>query len=227
MVPVLALALGLVCGGVTAEEQALTYDRISLSASAQTEVANDRMSAVLYLQREGQDAVPLAAEVNQAIEWAVAEAKRVTGVDVHTLDYRTQPVYGKQILTGWRVRQSIRLTSADSGVLSALIGRLQQRLAVADIAYELSSDRRQQVENGLVEEAIGRFSERARLVAGALGRSDYRLVSLDVSTGGPAPRPVFRGAVMAMAEAAPAPALEPGTETVLVQVSGTIELQVR
>jgi predicted secreted protein len=205
----------------------LTYDRVSVDASAEAQIPRDRLSAVLYAQRDGQEAAPLAAEVNRLIDWGVGLAKQTAGIEVQTLDYRTQPVYNKQTLTGWRVRQSIRLTSADFSALGTLVGKLQQRLAVADIGYELSPAGRQAMEDRLIQQAIERFTARAQLVAQALDRPGYRLVSMDIGSGGAPPRPMYRGAAVAMAEAIPSPVLEPGTETVQVRVSGTIELRVQ
>lgn len=229
LLAVLWLLLGSIPVGaaVGAEEKPLTYDRISLSAAAETEVPTDLLTAVLYAQREGGDASQLAQEVNRTIDWGVQEAKKVSGIEVRTLEYRTQPVYNKQTLSGWRVHQSIRLESPDASLLSGLVGRLQQRLAVDSIAYRLSPGQRQQAENRLIEQALDAFTQRAKLIAGQLGRPDYRLVEVDVSTGGIMTRHAFRGAAMEMrADIAP-PAIEPGTQTVQVQVTGTIELRVQ
>ncbi len=230
LVPGLLALLGVVLAGavVAEEDKPLTYDRVSLSAAAETEVPTDLLTAVLFAQREGSEAARLAQEVNQAIDWGVEEGKKVPQVTVRTLEYRTHPVYNKQTLTGWRVRQSIRLESADAPLLSELVGRLQERLAVDTIAYRLSPEVRRQAENEMIQRALVAFTARAKLIAGELGRPEYRLVKVDVNTGGATPRPVYRSAAMAMrVEAAPPPAIEPGTETVRVQVSGTIELRVQ
>ena len=210
------------------DDKPTTYDRVSLNASAETEIPNDLLTAVLFMQREGSDATRLAADVNQSIEWAVTEAKQLKQIKVRTLEYRTHPVYGKQTLTGWRVRQSIRLESADASALSDLVGRLQQRLAVESITYRLSLERRQQVENELIQQALDAFSERAKLIANRLGRPEYRLVHINVGNVSSPPRPMYRSAAVSLqAEAASAPTIEPGTQTVEIQVHGTIELAVQ
>jgi predicted secreted protein len=212
---------------VTADEQPLTYDRVSLAASAEREVSNDVLTALLYIQREGSDAASLAEEVNRAIEWGVAEAKKLPAVKVQTRDYRTHPIYSKQTLSGWRVRQSMRLESVDAAGLGALLGRLQQRLALESLGYELSPERRTSVENELIGEAIAAFSARARLIAEQFGRRDYRLVSVDIGSGGTPPRPYLRSAALPMRAESAAPTIEAGSQTVEVQVRGTIELQVQ
>jgi predicted secreted protein len=230
LLPGLWVLLGVVLAGaaVAAEEKPLTYDRVSLSAAAESEVPNDLLTAVLFAQREGSEASRLAQEVNRAIDWGVEEAKKVPQVKVRTLEYRTHPVYNKQTLSGWRVRQSIRLESADASLLSELVGRLQKRLSVDSIAYKLSPERRRQAENELIERALAAFTGRAKLIAKQLGRPEYRLVKVDVNTGSTVSRPIYRTSAMAMrVDAAPPPAIEPGTQTVQVQVNGTIELRVQ
>jgi len=217
-------ALLALAGPAGAGEQETHYDRISLSASASDDVENDLLVAVLFEQREGQDPASLAAQVNRAIAAGAERAKRVPGVKVQTLDYRTTPVYRKEVLSGWRVRQSIRLESPDTAALSRLIGDLQSSLQVQSIDYRISEERRARAEDGLVKEALAAFGHRANLVAAALGRQGYRLVTLNVVTQGRPPIQPMRMRLMA-AQAVPPPALEPGTQQLEVSVNGTIELK--
>ena len=90
-------------------QQTLSYDRVNFSVSVNEEVENDTTTAVLYVQREGSEAGRLAGEVNKEINWALERAKEVPALKVQSEDYQTFPVYAKQTLTGWRVRQSISL----------------------------------------------------------------------------------------------------------------------
>ncbi len=226
---VLGLLSTLVMPGVWAHEPVVNYDRISFSASAQSEVDNDLLSAELFVQREGSDAARLAKEVNQDIEWAVSEAKQIAAVEVRTQGYRTHPVYMKQHLSAWRVRQSIQLKSADTSALSDLIGRLQGRLAVESVGYELSPEVRADAEDRMIQKAIAAFSRRAVLVTEKFGRPGYRLVNVNITSTGSVPRPMYQSRAMAMSmeQAVPAPTLKPGTQTVRVTVDGMIELKVQ
>jgi predicted secreted protein len=77
-----------------------------------------------------------------------------------------------------------------------------------------------------MSEALKAFQQRAEQVTRELGRKRYRIVVLDVNTGGATPppwRPVAR--TMAMDVAAAPPAIEAGDQPVTVNVQGTIELQ--
>jgi predicted secreted protein len=221
----LLLLAGLMLGPVAAaDDKPLTYDRISLQAAASAEVGNDILVAVLFAQREGDNAQELAAEVNSAIAWGLEIAKAQPEVQSQTLDYSTAPVYDKQRLTGWRVSQQLRLRSENAAALSELIGQLQERLAVRSIDYRLSPDKRSAAERQLVVQAIASFKRRAALVAEQFERPDYRLVALQVNTGSePIRMRAVRAAAMS-ADAAVAPVMEAGTQRVEVHVSGSIEL---
>lgn len=208
-----------------ADDAPTHYDRVSLQATASAEVDNDILEATLSVHREGSNPSLLSDAVNADIRWAIAEAKKVSVVTVQTLGYQTNPIYQQQRLSGWRVRQSLRLESRDIAALSQLIGKLQERLAVGQVGYRISPQRRNAVEEKLVVEAIDRFKKRAALVAKEIGRNRYRLVSMNINTrGGPA-QPVARAQVSMMTESRGAPSFEAGVQTLQVSISGVIELQ--
>ena len=226
LVPVLLAAL-VTARPATAHDAPLTYDRINFQVSATREVENDTLVAIMYSERNGQQPSALAGEVNQIISWAVDLARKESAIKVQTLNYQQNPVYKNQTVSGWRVRQSIRLESTDVTALSTLVGELQKRLAVASLRYLVSPDSRREVENALIAEALGRFKRRGKLISAELERPDYRIVNIDVITSGAAPMR-RRGAVAAMAEisSVAAQTLEPGVQSVTVQVTGSIELKV-
>lgn len=210
-------------------KQPLTYDRVNFSVSANEEVKNDTVTAVLYAQREGSDSSSLAETVNKDITWAIEMARKVPAIKVQSKDYQTFPLYSKQTLTGWRVRQSISLETRDTKALSELLGQLQQRIAIQSISYSISPERRQEVEKQLISEALSQFKERADMVTKQLNRPDYRIVNLDINTGNGSPvYPMARGAMMMDEKASVSPpTLETGTNMLTVTVNGTIELKIQ
>ncbi|MES9913159.1 MAG: SIMPL domain-containing protein [Candidatus Sedimenticola sp. 4PFRAG1] len=207
----------------------LTYDRVNLSANAGQEVENDTLVAVLYSQWEDRDSAKAARKVNAAITRAMEKAKQVDDVSSRTLDYNTSPIYSKSSsfggnkITGWRVRQSLRLESQDTTALSNLLGKLQEELALSSIQYTVSPDKREAAQDSLIAEAIGKFKQRAELISSEMNSSNYRLVNMNINTSGGAPRP-YQVRAMAMDMKA-APTLEAGTQRIEVSVSGTIELK--
>ena len=201
------------------------YNRVNLTASADMEVENDTLVAVLYAQKEGNNTAKLAKGVNKAIAEAVARAKEIPNIKAQTLEYSTNPVYKRNILSGWRVRQSIRLESKDSAVLSDLIGQLQKKLKVSHITYAVSPERRKEVEEKLIADAIAAFKHRAELVAKSMDRNGYRLIEIQINTSGMAPRLIRRAIAMEKVAADAAPTLEAGTQRVTVSVNGAVELK--
>ena len=228
LLTILLLILALIPITMTqAAESPLTYDRINLSASAEGKAANDILVAVLYQRLEGPTAEPLTTEINKTIGAALTTARKVQEVSVQTLDYQTYPAYQNQKVTGWSVRQSLRLESRDMKKISSLIGELQKTLKVESIGYQVSPEALRATEDGLMSEAMKAFQQRAELITRELGRKRYRLVALDVNTQSPMPRP-FHGSARTMAmEAAPAapPPIEAGEQAVTIHLQGTIELQ--
>ena len=102
---------------------------VSVTASATTSVANDRMFAWLRAEVDNADPARAAADVNARIGKAIARAKATPGVEVKTSGYSSYQVTDKAI-TRWRVQQSISLESGDFAVLAALLTKLQSEDAL-------------------------------------------------------------------------------------------------
>ena len=209
---------------LAAEPPENRYEQVNLSALASTEVDNDSLIAVLYVQKEGSDPAHLSDGVNQVITQAVAEAKQINGIKVQTLGYQTTPIYQQKRLSGWRVRQSIRLESQQSDAMSRLLSRLQANLALESINFAVSTERQLSVEETLIKQAIEAFRNRASLVTHPWGRKDYRLVEMNIHTRSQPVQPM-RASMMSIAEGVATPALEAGSQTLNVEISGRIEMQ--
>ena len=134
------LVLGAVLPAARAHDGAPTYDRINLSASAAAEIDNDRLVATLYAEHQAQSQSEATRRVNEAMGWAAQRYRGADGVSAQTTGYRTFPVYANQTLTGWRTRQSLRLSSADTDRLGDLIAELQERLAIESVRATLSGE---------------------------------------------------------------------------------------
>jgi len=204
------------------------YNRISLSASATGRTDNDTMIATLYAQEEGSEAALLANRVNQRIRWGVDQLQQYDKIKVQTLAYNTYPIYQKNHITGWRVRQSFRIESKDMALVSKLLGKLQSKLALENIHFSVSPAQRNAAQNGLIQEALAAFEVRAKRIAESLHHGDYKVVHLSVNTAGgggyqPQPR-VMMSMKAEMADVAP-PSVQAGEAVLTVSVNGEIELQ--
>ncbi len=204
------------------------YNRISLSASATGRTDNDTMIATLYAQEEGPEAALLADRVNQRIRWGVDQVRQYDKIKVQTLAYNTYPIYRKDQISGWRVRQSFRIESQNMALVSKLLGTLQSKLALENIHFSVSPAQRNAAQNELIRQALAAFETRAKLVASALHHAEYKIVRLNINTaggGGFQPQPRVMMSMRAdVADGAP-PVVQAGESVLTVSVSGEIELQ--
>jgi predicted secreted protein len=220
----LFLALLFVPLGAGAQAPETLFNLVSLNAEAEREVPNDLLTATLAAEAEGADPAQLADSVNRAMQRALSAALAVKSVKAQSGAYQTIPVYDKNRVARWRVRQELRLESADFAAATELIGKLQASLMVTGLSLSVSAEARRKAENALIAEALAAFEERARVVRDAMKAKGYRVRDLHVSPGGSPPRPMLAMAARTLQEAAP-PAVEPGSTRLLITVSGTIQLQ--
>ena len=202
------------------------FNLVSLNAQAEREIPNDLLSATLAVEAEGADPAQLADGVNRTMQRALATALAYKSVKTQSAGYQTIPVYDKNRVARWRVRQELRLESADFAAATELVGKLQASLTVTGLTQSVSGEARRKAENALIAEALSAFDERARVVRDAVNAKGYRMRDLHVSSGSVAPRQVQAMAARALASDSVAqPALEPGSTRILIAVSGTIQLQ--
>jgi predicted secreted protein len=209
---------------VTAHEQTDHYDRVNLSASAQTRVENDTVIATLYAQEEGSDAQQLANMVNERINQAIKLVKQHDAIKLQTSSYTSNPVYYKNKRTGWRVRQDIRLESRDMVLMSEVLGQLQKTLALQGMNFAVSPELQNRTDDELISEALKLFEQRANNITKQLRRKNYKIVDINVSTS--ANHYARRSyELAAMASDVKAPSIEAGEQTVKVTVSGQVEME--
>ena len=219
-----ALLACIACLPAVADEQ--HYNQISLRAEATSEVAQDRMHVTLYSEAQHEDPAQLAAETTRTMNKALERARHAKGVVVSQGSRSSYPVYeekGQQI-TAWRERAELRLESGDFATLSKLTGELMQDLKMGSMQFSVSDAIRKQNEDALLKDAVAAFRARAQLATEALGGSDYRIVSLNLSSGG-GYQPEMRNFAMKSMDAAPTPDIEAGTRQISINADGVIEVQ--
>ncbi len=217
----------LLFSNVYAHEEVKNYNQINLEASASAEVENDTMIVSLYAQEEGSKAVALSNRVNKKINGALEKLKQYKNIKVETESYSTNPVYNKNQVIAWRVKQSIQLESKDMSLMSEVLGELQQQLKLNGISFDVSPGKREQQTRVLIDQALTAYNKRATQIANKLHHDGYKIVSMKVSTSASAAPYRYKMARVMMAEATPAvaPEIAKGDQTLSVRVSGTIELE--
>ncbi|MFG3454056.1 SIMPL domain-containing protein [Stutzerimonas stutzeri] len=223
----LVLLACIACLPAVADEQ--HFNQISLRAEASSEVAHDRMHVTLYSEAQHQDPAQLAAQTTEAMNKALQRARQATGVVVSQGSRSSYPVYeekGQQI-TAWRERAELRLESGDFTALSKLTGDLMQDLKMGGMHFSVSDAIRKQNEDALLKDAVTAFRARAQLATEALGGSDYRIVTLNLGSGGGYQPEMMRSVSMKSMDAMPTPDIEAGTRQISINADGVIEVQMR
>ncbi len=213
------------CFAAVAEE--LNYNLVQLSYSATQEVENDMMVVTLRAFGEGKSANEVADKVNSKMQWALEKLKNVSDIKKETTGYETYPRYKSKVIVGWQADQQLRLESKNIKALTNLVGVLQQRLEVENMQFSVSSERRKDIAEKLMVEALQGFYQKAGVIAKTVGGKDFRMTKIEIhDAGGPN---YYRSkgvrAEMALLSApASAPAVETGETVLKVTVAGTIQV---
>ena len=153
-----------------AAEKTQRYNVIELAASAQRDIANDLMSAQLFVEASDANPAQLATTLNRAVADGVRMAKDYPVIKVRTGNNQTFPVYGRNNQSqGWRGRAELRIETRDFAAGAALVGKLQASLQLGGIQFGVAPETRQKVESELITEAIAAFRSRAEIARAALG----------------------------------------------------------
>lgn len=203
---------------------------VQLSANGSVEVQQDLLSITLNTTRDGMDAAAVQSQLKTAIDAALVEAKKLAQpgqLDVRTGNFSLYPRYGRDGKpNGWQGSAELVLEGRDFVRISTTAGRIQT-LSVANVGFGLSREQRAKVEGDAQSLAIEAFKTRAAAIARSFGFSGYTLREVNVNAQEPgfAPRPrMMAMESKAAASDAPLP-VEAGNTTVIVMVSGSVQLK--
>ena len=138
---------------------------LGLTASASVDVTRDLLSITFATARDGNDANDVQAQLRQALEAALREAKKAAlpgQVDVQTGNFSLYPRYavapgsGRQTVNGWQGSTELVVEGKDLAAIGQLVGRITT-MTVARVGYRLSREASQRVEAEITAEAIARF----------------------------------------------------------------------
>lgn len=204
---------------------------VLMTGSAELEVANDEALAGFYLEVQDADLAKAQSQVNQRVAEGVAQLKRADpNAQVETTAYTSYPVYARENrkITGWRVRQSVTLRTAELGSLARTVAAAQQTLALGGVDFRLSRAARERVEAELIKGAIANLNARVGAVAQAMNVPADRLRTEELNFGvHEVPRPVpMMAKTMEMRTAADVaePQFDPGRSLQQLTVTGRVRL---
>lgn len=206
------------------------HNVVQLASSGVVDVQQDWLAVTMGSTRDGADPAAVQAQVRQALETALTEARKTEqagAMEVHTGAFNLQPRYGRDgKITGWVGSAELVLEGRDFVRIGAAAGKIQT-LVVSSTAFSLSREARNRFEGQAQEMAIDRFKVKANDIARSFGFNGYTLrqVSVSANDQNVGPRPRFMAAEMkSLASDAPVP-LEAGKTSVVVNVSGSVQLK--
>ena len=174
---------------------------------------------------------PEASKENaERLTRVLAEVKKLLGKDdeVKTSGYALTPTYrypqgGKPEIVGYNANNTVRIKTTNLDIVGRLIDSAMQAGAnnVNRLMFTLKDEQGAQLE--ALRAASAKAKTKAEAIAASLGLKIVKIAS--ITEGERAVQPVFRQAMAARAEAAPAQTpVEPGTVEVRSTVSMTVEV---
>src|SRR6476619_1839235 len=154
---------------------------LGLSASASVEVVKDVVAVTLSTSREGSDANAVQAQLKQALDAALAEAKKVARpgqIDVQTGNLSIYPRYAntpgsaRPAISSWQGSVELIVEGRDIVAIGQLTGRITT-MTIAGVAQRLSREASQRVDADLAAEAVAAFRAKAQSYARMFGYDSY------------------------------------------------------
>jgi predicted secreted protein len=212
---------------------------VNLSATASVEVTMDWLTVVFSTTREGADAAAVQTQLKQALDAALAEARKAAKpgqVQVQTGSFSLTPRYAPPnprtpgmpgAINGWQGRTELIIEGRDVQAIAQLTSRVQS-LTIARVGFSLSREARDKVEGEVAAQAIASFRARAESVSRQFGFGSYTLREVNVGSEGSQPMAMAAAPRMLSArsvnmEDAALP-VEAGKQLVSATVSGSVQL---
>ena len=201
---------------------------LNLSASASAEVTKDLLTVVLSTTRDGTDAGAVQSALKQALDAALAEAKRVAKpgqLEVQTGNFSLYPRHAsKGGITGWQGSAELVIEGRDMTAIGQLTGRIVT-LTIARVGQSLSREQREKAEAEVSAQAIARYRAKAAEYARQFGYASVVVREINVQASEPpgfVPMAMTRAKTMQAAdESLP---VEAGKASVTVMVNGSVQM---
>ena len=209
---------------------------VSLSASATVELPRDWLTVVFSTTREAADAANVQSQLKQALDAALAEARkgaRPGQLEVQTGAFSMYPRYaqpkpgsgGGATIAGWQGSTELIVEGRDTQAIAQLTARITT-LAIARVGFSLSREARERVEADVAAQAIARFRARAEAVSKQFGMGGHVIREVTVSGNEPGQVPVqpMMRAQASRAMVEESLPVEAGKAQVTATVSGSIQM---
>ena len=201
-----------------------------LSASGSVDVQQDLLSIAMNTTASGADANAVQTQLKQALDAALAIARPAVlpgQLDLRTGNFSLYPRYDKNgKINGWQGSSELVLDGRDFSRITTTAGKIQS-LTMGNVSFALSREQRTKVEAEAQTIAIDRFKAKALEVSKNFGFTGYTLreVSINANDQSFQPRPRAMAMMAKSADAESAVSVEAGKNTVLVSVSGSVQMR--
>ena len=227
----IAACASLACAtGVLAQMPAIPVNVAQLSANGTVEVQQDLLTIAMNTTASGPDANAVQTQLKQALDAALAIARPAVlagQLDVRTGNFSLYPRYDKNgKINGWQGTTELVLDGRDFSRITTTAGKIQS-LTLSNVSFALSREQRAKVEAEAQTIAIDRFKAKALEVSKGFGFSGYTLreVSINANDQGSPPRPRVMAMQAKTDMTESAVPVEAGKSTVLVNVSGSVQMR--
>lgn len=223
---ILLILTGLVVSmPLAADQEDILFNVVSLQAEAQRQVNNNEMTVYLQAEYEGSDSTAVANTVNNKMQWALQQAQQFPDIELQTHSYSTYPVYNKNIISGWRAHQSVRLVGQNAKKMTDLVAILQAKLLVKNMSFAPTRAAYRSAEHALIEQAMAVFKAKVEIIQGTMEKKNFRIVNIDIVTDQRQPQHRRGNAKMmtSLADSNTRPGVSSGTSKVTVTVSGKVQ----
>ncbi|MEK7611806.1 MAG: SIMPL domain-containing protein [Patescibacteria group bacterium] len=214
---------------------------ITVSAEGKTVVSPDIASLSFSVVTEGMDPKKIQTENTQKMNDAIAfiKAEGIEAKDIKTENYNLYPKYdylresiqypgGTQVLSGYRVMQTVRVKIRDFEKVPTILGALPGKgiNQIDNLSFDVEDP--DTFLNVAREEAFEKARAKAQAMAKANGVRIKRVVTFSEGSGG-YPMYFKTEAAYGMggsdAASVPSPTIEPGSQDVTVNVTVTYEVR--
>lgn len=205
---------------------------ITVSGEGKVVVIPDLAKITLGMQVERKTVAEAQAENTRVMNAIIEKVKslNVDKKDVQTSSYNISPVYdyvdGRTVLRGYQVSQNIAVKVRNLDSVGDIIGAAGALGANQVGGIDFTTDDLEKVKQEARIKAMENAKDKAEALADVTGVDLRRVISFNESFGGGYP-PIYRDFDM-KAEAAvsnPAPAIEVGSNEIIVNVSVTYEIE--
>lgn len=218
---------------------------IVLPATGTVRQANDQVTVVMAAEETSKDKAVAQSRVNLKMKQGLALLKQADPqASFKTESYSTYPVYPEQtnppntqprVPNGWRVTQSLRVTTTNLAGLPKIVAAGQGVLGLSNLYFGLAPATFQKLDDERIAATYANLNQRVRAVAAAMGRDpadavvevmDFEGSGNYAERGAPAPpAPMARAASMSAAPAVEEPSFEPGETTLNMRAVGKVRFK--